>query len=328
MNKLTKIAVCGLMIFTLTGCGEVPKLENGKDVLVSFTDKEKNIAVDDLYNILKEKYGINYLVDLIDKSILEKKYQRDETSEKQINSQVEIYESYYGGKDEFLNMLNDSGYRTIEEFKDYLFLGYQRNLALKDYVKENIKDSEIEKYYKNEIFGEITVSHILITVPNEDKLTEEEKRQNEENRTKTIEEIYAKLKEGKDFHELAKEYSKDSKSALNGGKLEPFTNGEMEDEFEKEALRLEVGKYSEKAIKTSNGFHIILKEEQKEKPKLETVKEEIIKDLTDKKIKEDNKLQYKALIELRKKEGIKINDEVLNSNYENAVNNWLYSKEK
>ena len=102
----------------------------------------------------------------------------------------------------------------------------------------------------------------------------------------------------------------------------------MESEFEKAAMNLEVGKYTKTAVKTSYGYHIIYKEEQKEKASLEDVKQTIINNLVDEKIKNDSKLQYKALIELRKEYGIKINDEDLNTYYDNAVNNWLYSKDE
>ena len=50
-----KKKIIGLMAFALllTGCGKVPKLENGKDAVVSFNNGEK-ISVDDLYNKIKD----------------------------------------------------------------------------------------------------------------------------------------------------------------------------------------------------------------------------------------------------------------------------------
>ena len=244
-----------------------------------------------------------------------------------VESQYEAIETSYGGQEKFFETLQNYGYETPEEFKKELMLGYKRELAVKDYVKENLKDSEIEKYYQNNIFGDITASHILIKLDTNSTMTDDEKREAETKANETIQEIYKKLEEGSNFHDLAKEYSEDASNASNGGRLGTFAKGEMESEFEKAAKNLEVGKYTPKAVKTSYGYHIIYKEDEKEKPKLETVRETIIEKLIDEEIANDQKIQYKALIELRESYGIKINDESLNSQYDTAVNNWLYGEE-
>lgn len=327
MKKILYVFVCGIMILSLTGCKEVPKLATGEDVLVSFADEKLNITVEELYDILKEKYGVNYLVEIIDEKILDSIYETDEIVNKHLDDQIEMFQAYYGGEEGFLEALQGAGYQTINEFRDNLTINYKRELATKDYVKENLKDSEIEKYYENKIFGDITASHILITVKTSESMTDEEKRTAEEAAQEKIKEIYKKLEEGSDFYELAKEYSEDKTSAVNGGRLDAFNKGEMVDEFEKAAMNLKVGEYTKTAVLTEYGYHIIYKEAEKDKPSLEEVKETIINNLVDDKLDEDSKLQYKALIELRKEYGININDEDLNTYYDNAVNNWLYSDE-
>lgn len=325
MKKLTYVLVCGMMILSLTGCGENPKLKTGEDVLVSFEKEDFNISVEELYNRLKEEGGINYLIEIIDEKILNHLYKTDDIANKVVNNQVESMEMYYG--DEFLETLQSYGYQTIDEYKDYLLISYKRDLATKDYIRENLKDSEINKYYKDEMFGDIIASHILVKVETNSSMTEDEKRTAESKAKEKIEEIYKKLEEGTDFHELAKQYSDDKASAVNGGRLDAFNKGEMVSSFEKAAKNLEVGKYTPTAVLSEHGYHIIYKESEKEKPKLEDVKETIIKNLITEKLESDTKLPYKALIELRKSYGIKINDEDLNTYYDNAVNNWLYSKD-
>lgn len=327
MKKATYILICGLMILLLTGCGENPKLKTGEDVLVSFEKDKFNISVEELYDRLKEENGINYLIEIIDEKILNSIYETDEVANKSVNDQIESMEVYYGGNEKFLETLQSYGYQSVEDFKEYLLISYKRDLAVKDYVRNNLKDSEINKYYENEIFGDIVASHILIKVEITESMTEEEKRQVETKAQETIDEIYKKLEEGADFYELAKEYSEDTASKVNGGRLDPFNKGEMVEEFEKAVKNLAVGKYTPKAVQSEYGYHIIYKESEKDKPKLEEVKETIIKNLIEEKMEDDTKLQYKALIELRKDYGIKINDEDLNTYYENAVNNWLYSKD-
>ena len=136
--------------------------------------------------------------------------------------------------------------------------------------------------------------------------------------------LYEKLENGEDFHDLAKEYSDDESNASNGGRLGTFTYGEMESTFEKAALELKVGEYNKEAVKTSYGYHIILKEDEKEKPELKTVREYVIGKLVEAKKSSDSKSQNKALVALREKYGIDIKDEDLKSSYETAVNNWLY----
>ena len=327
MKKIVYGFLCSLMILNITGCKDVPKLKTGEDAVVSFDNEKLDISVDELYNSLKERYGVDFLVELIDEKILDQIYERDEIAEKYLDNQVETYESYYGDEEGLLRALQNAGYQTIDQFKDTLVLDYKRERALKDYVRKNITEKEINEYFEKEIFGDITASHILISLDDESAMTSDEKRTEEEIALDTIDEILKKLEEGGDFHELAKEYSKDEANASNGGRLEAFNKGEMEEEFEKAAMELEVGKYTTKAVKTQYGYHLIYKESQKEKPKLEEVKETILDNLVDEKIEEDDKLQYKALIELRKEYGIVINDEELNMYYDNAVNNWLYSKE-
>jgi len=326
MKKILKNIAFMFLILLITGCGENSKLSNGEDVLISFENDKLNISVNELYEKLKEEHGADYMIEMIDEKILNLKYETDDIANAYVENQYEAVETSYGGADKFLEALQNYGYESPDEFKEELLLSYKRELALKDHVKANVSDSDIEKYYKNEIFGDITASHILITVESNSTMTDEEKREAENKATETINEIYKKLEEGSNFHDLAKEYSEDTSNASNGGRLGTFSKGEMESTFENAAVNLEVGKYNTTAVKTSYGYHIIYKEAQKDKPALETIKQVIIDNIVDERIKNDTKLQYEALIELRKSYGIKINDETLNDQYENAVNNWLYGE--
>ena len=67
--------------------------------------------------------------------------------------------------------------------------------------------------------------------------------------------LYAQLKSGANFAQLAKRYSKDPGSARNGGKL-TVSKGQTVPEFDKTAFSLKKGQLSA-PIKTQYGYHII-----------------------------------------------------------------------
>ena len=325
-KKLIRNLCLVFVLVLLVGCGKSnPKLKDGSGIIVSFNNEKYNISADELYEKLKQDYGTSYIVEMMDKEILDDLYPTTDAINAYADSQIDLYEQVYGGEQELLSQLQNYGYSSIADFKERsIILSYKRELATKDYVAKNLSEDEIKSYYESNIIGDITASHILVQVTNDSSLTEEEKKTNDEAAKTKIKEIYEKLEAGSDFHDLAKEYSDDSSNAGNGGRLGTFTYGEMESTFEKAARDLKVGEYNKEAVKTSYGYHIILKEDEKEKPSLETVKQYIIDKLVDAKIKNDSKLQNKALVELRKENGLTINDEDLNSRYDNAVNNWLY----
>lgn len=320
---MKKKLICILAVLLLvTSCGKVPKLKNGDEAVV--TMKDGDISVEELYSEMKEKYALDMLITKIDTAILNNVYKTDDEEKNYIDKQLETikyyYETYYKSQyKSFQEYLTQNGVESEDELKENIRLTYKRNKTVKDYVKSIITDKEIEKYYDEEIFGDISASHILIKPEYDDNASDEEKKEAEKKALKEAKEVIAKLKKGEDFAELAKEYSDDSSNSKSGGKLADFNHGQMVEAFEDAAKELKVGSYTTTPVKTEFGYHIILKTAQKDKPALKEVKDDIISDLTDEKLKDDSTLEVTALVELRKKHKVEIQDKDIKKLYKAYV---------
>lgn len=320
---MKKKLICILAVLLLvTSCGKVPRLKNGDEAVV--TMKDGDISVEKLYSEMKEKYALDMLITKIDTAILNNVYKTDDEEKNYIDKQLETikyyYETYYKSQyKSFQEYLTQNGVESEDELKENIRLTYKRNKAVKDYVKSIITDKEIEKYYDEEIFGDISASHILIKPEYDKNASDEEKKEAEKKALKEAKEVIAKLKKGEDFAELAKEYSDDSSNSKSGGKLADFNHGQMVEAFEDAAKDLKVGSYTTTPVKTEFGYHIILKTAQKDKPALKEVKDDIISDLTDEKLKDDSTLEVTALVELRKKHKVEIQDKDIKKLYEAYV---------
>lgn len=327
MSKNKTKLIIGLVLISLftSGCS-VAKLSNGQDA--AFKIGEDLISVDDLYTQMKNKYALGILLDMADEKILNKVYKETDDEKEYLASQIEQIEYYY--KSYYRESYNsyeafiyaNYGVDTNDALKELFRLDYRRTEAIDDYVESIITDKEIQKYYDDKIVADIKASHILITADYKDGATSDEKAKAEEEALKKANEIIEKLKKGEDFAKLAKEHSKDG-SASNGGDLGWFNKGEMTAEFEEAAFKLKKGAYTTTPVKTIYGYHIILKTDIAEKKKpLEEVKEEIIKDLSEEKKEKDTEIGNKALVKLREKHNLSIEDSELARQYKNYINNF------
>ncbi|WP_408954819.1 peptidylprolyl isomerase [Natroniella sp. ANB-PHB2] len=233
----------------------------------------------------------------------------DEEVEEQMDQIIEMYSS---SEEEFEQLLEQSGV-TIEQVKEDLRinLAHQKGIEkLIDQVQDGVEVSEDELIQSLE---EVTASHILIQT--DDKTDEEAKTK--------AEEVLELVKEGRDFVELAEEYSEDP-SAQQGGELGSFGRGEMVSEFEDAAFALEVGEISD-LVKTNFGYHIIKVTDKQEASDEEIAeqREELIDEmLVDKQQRTLNDL----VVELKEDAEIEIKDSELEAfnaaqdgNYEEAL---------
>jgi foldase protein PrsA len=311
MKKKMIISLC-LVSLLVTGCG-VAKLKNGEEVVASIDNK--NITANDLYKEVKAKFARDVLINMIDKTILDKKYKTDNTMTNSVNNTITYYKQQLG--DNFLPYIKSQiGVNSEQELFDYFLLDYKRNEATKDYVKTIITDSEIKDYYDTKTVGDIKASHILIKPDVTDSMTDEEKATKETEAENLAKEIITKLNNGEKFADLAKKYSDDG-SASNGGDLGWFNKGKMVKEFESAVFALKKGEYTKTPVKSEFGYHIILKTDEKAKPSLEDAKDNIIDSIVTEKLSvQNNTLPYTAMIELRKKYKLNIQDSELKSQYD------------
>lgn len=324
MKKLfVNISLLAATILLVTGCGSA-KLKNGEEKVVSFDNGK--VTADTLYKSLKDKYGISVLIDLMDRELLEKDYKTTAEETTQIESQIaQMKQSYQDNEEGFLTAIKQYfGVSSEEELKEMLSLDYKRNAAVKDYVAKHIEDAEIEEYYNSKTIGKITARHILIKPETKEDMSEDAKKKAEEKAKNEAIDIIKQLNEGKKFESLAKKYSDDAGTKSDGGKLEEFDNeSDMDENFLDAAAKLEVGKYTEEPVKSQYGYHIILKEKEKDKPKLKKVKDDIKKTLAEEKLQNSATLQYEALNGYREEKGLKFSDSNLKKEYKKYMDRLI-----
>lgn len=327
-------ALCAIMLLA-SGCGKVPKLENGKEAIVTFKDGEK-ISVDDFYELIKNEYGLNALISMVDKYICETEFEDyKDTASKNADALINSLKEQYGSEDKLLEALQGSGYNTIDAYKDYAYLSYLQSHAIEEYAKTKITDKEIENYYKNDAIGDMEINHILITSNVKKDATDDEKKAAQDEAKKKANEVIDKLNTAKKngeniteaFTKLAKEYSEDDSNKDKGGALGKINYGSLSskyDELVKAAKSLKDGEYSTSVITTELGYHVILKVKTYEKDTLENLKDGIKETLAEKYVTNNqSSIGLNALQHYRKEYKMEIQDDEMKKQYSNYIQNAL-----
>ena len=102
----------------------------------------------------------------------------------------------------------------------------------------------------------------------------------------------------------------------------------MVKEFEEAAYDLRVNEYTKEPVKTSYGYHIILKTGEKEKGKFDKIKKELKDKLVEKKKEEDKTITVTALDEIRKNYKLKFKDSKLKKIYKEYIDEQIEQAEK
>jgi parvulin-like peptidyl-prolyl isomerase len=188
-------------------------------------------------------------------------------SSQEVDEQVESLISTYDSEKDFESALKSMG---IDRgfLEDYLKSQIISNKIYEEVTADvEVTDQEVKQYYNDNkekflVPAQVKASHILALFP----WVEDGSEETEEGRDEALDKIKmieAKLENGEDFEELARQYSDDQSTAENGGDLGYVSEGQMVEEFDKALFSLDEGETS-KIVETVYGFHIIKAFDRKE----------------------------------------------------------------
>jgi len=181
---------------------------------------------------------------------------------------------------------------------------FRRQMNISRYFENHLKDAVDDQKVKNFYVAnedkysqkQMNVAHVLFRL----------KRDMDEAQRKakltTANEAYAKIKSGKDFSKIAKDYSEDRVSAKKGGDLGWLKQGSIDAKFSKKIFAMKKGDVSE-PFETSFGYHIvkIIEEPKTVKKAFEAVKGDIRYQLRQQ-VKEAELKSLKQAIKIVKKD--------------------------
>ena len=244
-----------------------------------------------------EKIKNDILENLINRELLYQQSQKKGVviEEKIVEDYLSSLKQKFPNQEEYEKALKDF---SISE--NGLKLKVKMGYAIQNFIDKQIADKvavsekESKTFYDvhPEFFKQperVKASHILIKL---DPNAEESKKASAKEK---IENIQKKLKEGKDFAALAREFS-EGPSKDNGGDLGFFTRGQMVPPFEDAAFSLKTGEVSDLVV-TRFGYHLIKVTEKAaaQTIKFEDAKEKIVQHLKQEGTKKELQLYIENL---------------------------------
>jgi len=192
---------------------------------------------------------------------------KDSEIEEVLDQRIAEMKSQFPTEEQFNAQLKAEG-TTIAQLKDMHRKDVKNMLIVQRLIDRNLRaqvtpptTKELEAFFashKDSIPGDpekVDISHILIAPkPGQKSVADAQKK---------VQEVLSQLKLKKPFAELAKKYSMDEGSAVNGGDLGWFGRNQMVPEFEQAAFTLKPGQIS-KVVQTQFGYHIIKLLEKKD----------------------------------------------------------------
>lgn len=310
IKKLVGAALITMFVFSAVGCNMIEKtpeaiakssvaVVGGEKITRSELDKSPDMI--GVIAQLKQQYGENYdkneeakeilktqrqqvLNNMITEKVIQQKAKEMNLLPDESKLKTEVDKKY----DETKKQIESSGAKledvlkkegfTEQTLKDFLLIQL-RNQEIQKNVSDNlskdvkIDDKKVEDYYNanktsfTEKPNQIHLAHILVGTEDDAK------------------KVKQRLDKGEDFAKVAKEASTDPGSKDKGGDLGtvPYVDSGFDATFMSAAIALKEGTISA-PVKTQFGYHIIkaIKKEEYPVKKLDTVKDQIRKELEDK----------------------------------------------
>lgn len=302
----------------------VPKTSDGKEILATINGKE--ITADELYLELIDENGTEKLVNMIDTYIADKEVEVTDEHKEYVKEVVDYYKEYaeYYGVDlaTFLaNYVGLTGITTEDEFSEYVLKDYKKTVAITNYIGDKATEEDLKEYYKENYSDKLTVKHILIEVDAEAEDKDKADKEAKEKAKELIEELNdtSSKKLDKKFEELAEDNSDDTATYSKGGLIEDFSKKDVVKEFWEASNKLEDGEYTAKPIKTSYGYHIILRVGSKPVEKFNDIKDEVKKAYAESLLNADATLFAAKWDELRNEYKLSIKDDLIKKAYKKQL---------
>lgn len=261
------IIIAGLLALTAAGCsngsastgsgsgdfnpGQVVAIVNGSDITAA-----------DLYHAMVDDYGMEVLDRLITETLIMQAGAREgiTVTEAEVDARMDEMKEMYGGEDAFQMLLLQNNMQ-----EDSFRWQMRVNLMVEKIMEPqmDLDDDSLLAYFEDnrDSFGspdEVWSSHVLLD-------TEEEAL-----------DILARLRDGADIGELAKEFSTDPSAQVNEGDLGWQARHQLVPEYFNAAFEAEIG-VPTGPVESSYGFHVIVTKEKREgrAASFEDVKDEV-----------------------------------------------------
>lgn len=334
MKNRKKLILGAMCLLLVCGCGTIPTTKDGEKAIVTFEkDKTKHeITADELYKLLKDKYGFEEVLTLMDTYILESEFEDYKiTAKDYANNYIKSMKNSFKSDEEFLNAIKQgTNYQTVDEYTNYIYLSYMQSHAIEEYAKSLVTDKQIEKYYNDKFKENIEIYHILITPQVTSTMNDDQVSKEEENAKSKAEKLLKEINSSSDklatFKKLAKENSEDDNTKDKGGylgEINEFTLGQEYDELITAAYDLKDGELASKVVTTELGYHIIFRNATKDKEKLDDVKNDILEKLSREVMAADANFAVTTMKYYRKLYNMEIIDSDLEASYRTYLNDLL-----
>jgi parvulin-like peptidyl-prolyl isomerase len=243
------------------------------------------------------------LVADFEKSILENKF--GDEIEKAYKSTLEERRDYLKEmifREIILDLAEINKLDTIKTLKEEFSKKVYSQAIIDGFVQDSISnkiynEEDVKKNYEQKKIKYFP-KHILLDV----------KKYKDGPAKAKIDSVYQMLKNGEKFEELAKRYSDDIQTGVNGGELGWVFAYDLIKEFEDRVVKMKIGEYTEPFL-SQYGYHILLLSDTKTNENLKSFEKEesaVRNDLNKKYSREFNRLFLKTIEVLIEKYEVKI----------------------